>query len=108
MHLAERFELTRLCDASADGTALKGGARQIQGLLQTLNGLELNVAETLRGLGHLVLHNSDIGDTTSREKIGDIIGGSIEGKVADVAGERRLGGKVEGLANGISTALNTV
>jgi hypothetical protein len=84
---------------------LEAGTRQVQSLLQTLNGLELDVSEALGGLGQLVLHNTDICHTTSSEKVGDISLGGFEGKVADVASVGRLGRKIERLPDGVSTTL---
>jgi hypothetical protein len=73
-----RSLLTRLSNTGTDGTSLERRAGQIQSLLQALNSLELNVSETLGGLGELVLHNADICDSASSEKLGDIGLGGFE------------------------------
>lgn len=84
---------TRLRNADTDGSSLKRSTRQIQGFLQTIDGLELDVAKTLWALGHLVLHNTDICHIATGEKVGNITGGRVEGQVTDVCGKRRLGRK---------------
>lgn len=72
--------------------------------MQASNSLKFNVAETLGGVGLPVLHNTDIGHTTFGEQISDIGGSRFEGQVSNVGSEWGLGGKVEGLSNGVSTA----
>ena len=97
------FGRTRLRNAGTNGSTLKTGARQIQGLLQTLHSLEFHVAKALGGLCQLVLHDPDICDAAAGKEIGDIIRSCVERQVSNVGSKRRLGGEVKRLSNGVST-----
>ena len=97
--------LTRLRNTGADGTSLERGAGEIQSLLQALDGLELDISETLGSLCQLVFHETDARHATSREELRDIGVGCFEGKVANVASVGGLGGEIKRLPNGISTTL---
>lgn len=91
-------------DTGTDGASLESGSRQVKSLLQAIDGLKFDIAESLRGVGQLVLHDADIGHAASSEEVGDIVGSRFEGKVSNVGGKRRLGGEVKRLANSVSAA----
>lgn len=74
----DRKELTRLCDAGADGSSLKSGTGQIKSLLETLDRLKLHVAEALGGFCQFVLDDSHICHTAASEEVGDVVGRRFE------------------------------
>lgn len=90
---------TRLRNADSDRSALESSTRKVQGLLQTVDGVEFDVTKSLRALCQFILHNTDVGHIATREEFLNIGGGRIEGKVADVRGVRRLGRKRKRLSN---------
>lgn len=90
---------TRLRNADSDRSALEISTRKVQGLLQTIDGVEFDVAKSLRAFCQFILHNTDVGHIATREEILNIGGGRIEGKVADVRGVGRLGRKRKRLSS---------
>ena len=80
-------------------------AREIQSLPQTLDGLELDISKTLRGLCQLVFHETNVRHATCSEKLGDIGVSCFERKVANVASVGGLCGEIKRLPDGISTTL---
>ena len=86
---------TRLCNANTDTTSLKSRARESKRFLETLDGGKLDVAETFRAAIQLIFDNADVGYFAIGKQLGDVAGSGIEGKVADMSGKGRLGGKRE-------------
>ena len=75
-------DYTWLCDADADISPLELRARQVKGLLQPLDGAELDIAEALWFAVQLVLDNAHVCDVTAAEEVIDVALGGIEGQVA--------------------------
>lgn len=86
---------TRLCNANTDTTSLKSRARESKRFLESLNRGKLYVAETFRAAIQLIFDNADVSYFAIGKQLGDVAGGGIEGKVADMSGKGRLGGKRE-------------
>ena len=90
---------TGLRDADADVAALELGAGEVEGLLQTVERAELNVAESLGLAVQLVLDNAHIGNLAVSEEVVDITLGGVEGEVAQVSCVWGLGREGELLAS---------
>ncbi|KAI6750153.1 hypothetical protein HG531_007418 [Fusarium graminearum] len=86
-------QLTRVGNLNLDHSSTERFTIKGKGLLETIEGLKLDVTESLGALQLAVLNETDVDDTTACKEVGHGIVGNIVGKVTEVGGKGRLIGE---------------